>query len=340
MKEYLLGPELLANALSLGGYGLVNRLVDGGFEERRQNFKDKADNADVPKWLSRGAPMLTELAAAPLGAANMITQGLSRIGMTGAKLALGSGSASGGLYSILASRDLEDVPLNAAVGSGLGALTGLGAHGVRRMLNSAELNRAKEAAVKAYQEVRANAIAGNPYDVMATMRVPGQAPINIQRGAAIRDAQGNLIVQGPELKIATGTEDNFGLTKIINKHGINKDEIAKLPYMLSDYRPIIDNRGSTWSVPIDKGKHYRIGVSKNWEGASSKEFFSLKKGYATADRVVSAPLGASHNTNVGRANPTVNENFLVTMHPRETLRNTSLSPAAFTQLLLNPTWDD
>ena len=79
----------------------------------------------------------------------------------------------------------------------------------------------------------------------------------INRGAAI-EKDDNLIVQdikpNTDLFDNTGTSGNFGMTKMIHKHGLTKQEVKKIPKLLREYkttgiRP--ENNTYQWRVPLD-----------------------------------------------------------------------------------------
>ena len=64
----------------------------------------------------------------------------------------------------------------------------------------------------------------------------------LQRGEAIVGENGNVIVSGRPLQHATGTARNYGLNKIIYKHGIPRDEVVKIPRYIKNEPLEINNR--------------------------------------------------------------------------------------------------
>jgi len=91
---------------------------------------------------------------------------------------------------------------------------------------------------------------GRMDEVVLTVNVGGKTFV-INRGAALRNPKTHKIeVQGMKLKTAFGTFDNFGLAKIIYKHGpyavtdkapVTKDDVLKIPYILRNYSPISES---------------------------------------------------------------------------------------------------
>ncbi len=113
---------------------------------------------------------------------------------------------------------------------------------------------------KAYQEVRENPTAGTPADEMVRL----MKTFVVQRGAAIVDKNGNTIVQGRELKRATGTERNFGFTKAIFKHGLSPDEMALLPVFLREYAPYeVQGERSRYRIGLNEQENYVIAFHKS-----------------------------------------------------------------------------
>lgn len=89
-------------------------------------------------------------------------------------------------------------------------------------------------------------------DIMATMR-DGIKKYIVNRGAAIQDPKtGDIVVQGPELKKATGTNRNFGFSKLIFKHGISVEEAQMLPEIVRNYEPLKGTDGKErFCVPLN-----------------------------------------------------------------------------------------
>lgn len=89
----------------------------------------------------------------------------------------------------------------------------------------------------------------------------------INRGAAIKDPKtGDIIVQGPELAKATGTNRNFGFSKMIFKHGITAEEAQLLPEIVRDYNPITEGKDTVFRIPKDENHNYRIVFKENKDG--------------------------------------------------------------------------
>ena len=87
---------------------------------------------------------------------------------------------------------------------------------------------------KAYDRLQQNPYQGQGSDVIARMRNHAGEPVVLQRGEAIPDNMGNTIVQGRDLKRATGTYRNYGLDKGIYKHGISREDAQKIPKIINN----------------------------------------------------------------------------------------------------------
>jgi hypothetical protein len=125
----------------------------------------------------------------------------------------------------------------------------------------------REQVRKGYEEVKAEPLKGTREgkdDILATLKPDDLRTYIINRGAAIKDKSGDTIVWGPELKAATGTEDNFGFSKMIFKHNITVEEAVKLPNIIREYEPIKDAKGEqVWRVPSDEAHNLRVVFSKD-----------------------------------------------------------------------------
>lgn len=92
-------------------------------------------------------------------------------------------------------------------------------------------------------------VAGNATDVIAKMKNHNGEPVVLQRGEAIAGEDGNVIVSGRALQHATGTARNYGLNKIIYKHGVPRYEVVKIPrYIKNEPLEITPRDQSVYSI--------------------------------------------------------------------------------------------
>lgn len=123
-------------------------------------------------------------------------------------------------------------------------------------------NFEKELIDNAYKDVKVNPLKGDRIgkdEILAEIIPDNLNTYVINRGAAIKDKAGNIIVQGKELERLTGTKGNFGFSKMIFKHDLTLDEIGKLPRILREYKPssVRPDGNLNWRVPLDD-KHNMI----------------------------------------------------------------------------------
>ena len=83
-------------------------------------------------------------------------------------------------------------------------------------------------------------------------------PAILQRGEAIRDANGNIVVYGNDLKRATGTLRNYGLNKIIYKHGVSREDVQRIPRIIQQ-KPV-DTNNYDQNVYLARSKNGTIKV--------------------------------------------------------------------------------
>ncbi len=93
---------------------------------------------------------------------------------------------------------------------------------------------------KAYNKLSNNPFQGSGSDVIATMKNHAGEPVVLQRGEAMLGNNGEVIVHGKPLGRETGTVQNYGLDKIIYRHGMPKDEVTQIPKYLKQ-QPVETN---------------------------------------------------------------------------------------------------
>ena len=90
---------------------------------------------------------------------------------------------------------------------------------------------------KQYDHLLKDPLRGQATDVITKIRVQGEEPVFLRRGAAMIDDTGRVVTSGRTLSKTTGTSRNYGLNKIIYKHDITKDEARQIPQILRQYEP-------------------------------------------------------------------------------------------------------
>ncbi len=86
----------------------------------------------------------------------------------------------------------------------------------------------------------------------------------LQRGEATVGENGNVIVSGRPLQHQTGTARNYGLNKIIYKHGVPRGEVVKIPRYIKDNPLEITPRNqSVYSVKKIDGEMRVITTPRN-----------------------------------------------------------------------------
>ena len=123
-----------------------------------------------------------------------------------------------------------------------------------------------ESIKKGYAKTAQDPFAGTPTDEMSRFL----KNYIIQRGAAIKDKNGNIVVQGRDLFREKGTKSNFGFTKAIFKHGLTAEDMAKLPEIIRDFDPYSVSERKTqnpstyaeYRVPKDEKSNY-LAVFRN-----------------------------------------------------------------------------
>ena len=104
----------------------------------------------------------------------------------------------------------------------------------------------------------------NGGDVIAKMKNHNGEPVVLQRGEAISGENGNVIVSGRPLQHQTGTARNYGLNKIIYKHGVPRGEVVKIPRYIKDNPLEITPRNqSVYSVKKIDGEMRVITTPRN-----------------------------------------------------------------------------
>lgn len=133
----------------------------------------------------------------------------------------------------------------------------------------AEIIKAEQEEIaKGYSEVLKNPFKGTRIgkdDVLATLKPSELKNYIINRGAAIKDSKtGDIIVQGEALKKATGTEGNFGFSKLIFKHGTTLEDVQRTPRIIREYEPYkISNKKENYRIPINDKENLLVVFGEN-----------------------------------------------------------------------------
>ncbi len=107
---------------------------------------------------------------------------------------------------------------------------------------------------KSYDKLLDNPYQGNGRDVIARMKNHNGEPVILQRGEAIPDANGNIVVHGKALERETGTLRNYGLNKGIYRHGISRADAQRIPRIIRQKPVELSHRGQyVYNVPSRNG---------------------------------------------------------------------------------------
>lgn len=103
-------------------------------------------------------------------------------------------------------------------------------------------------------------------DEIVKMRIVGEEPVTLLRGAAAIGEDGTVITHGKSFAKGN-TVRNFGLNKIMYKHDMNREEVKKLPQMIRGYRPVEANEWGQkiYAVNNLNGNPYVVATT-NWNG--------------------------------------------------------------------------
>jgi len=92
---------------------------------------------------------------------------------------------------------------------------------------------------RAYDEIARDPTAGNPMDHMFQMDLfDGRKNLLMNRGAVIFDRYGQPITSGARLKHAKGTNRNFGLSKMMYKHDLTKEDVENAVRGIRSHWPL------------------------------------------------------------------------------------------------------
>lgn len=118
-------------------------------------------------------------------------------------------------------------------------------------------------------EVQAHPERGNftgKFDVLATFSNNLKTFI-INRGAAIINAKGEVVVRGRELQRQTGTARNFGFSKMIFGKGMTAEQMAQLPLLVRQYKPVeVTEKAEIYRIANEGSLPYKIVFTKEAVG--------------------------------------------------------------------------
>lgn len=120
--QSLQGAERVADGATLGAYEWANRKLGGNYQERKDRLQQQADVGDIG-GLNKVTGLGLEIGGNIAGAGGALAKGLAKSGLKGSKLAMASGGIEGAAYGATGSDTLEEVPVNSALGAGLGVAT-------------------------------------------------------------------------------------------------------------------------------------------------------------------------------------------------------------------------
>lgn len=133
--------------------------------------------------------------------------------------------------------------------------------------------REAQAVARAYDDVRANPMGGPADEILATIEPRDIERILIQRGPAIMNDAGEIVVKGPAMKRATGSKSGFGLVKIIWKHGemsnkprhsrVTRADIVDLPHIVRQFDTVdVEGPRTRWRIAREDGSALLVAVKK------------------------------------------------------------------------------
>ena len=133
--------------------------------------------------------------------------------------------------------------------------------------------REAEAVARAYDDVHTNPMGGPAEEILATIEPRDIERILIQRGPSIMDDAGEIVVQGPALKRATGSKSGYGLVKIIWKHGeksgkpehlrVTRADIVELPHIVRQFDPVdVEGPRTRWRIAREDGSALLVAAKK------------------------------------------------------------------------------
>ena len=246
LTDIAYGADRALSGATFGGYDWLKKKSGIGIDEDKYlKHKQQTDGSDMA---ARIGGTIAEIGGNIMGGGGALVKGLSQAGLSGAKLATASGAIDGGLYGISSSNSLSEMPYNAAVGSlsggALGGLGYLGYQGANGFYNNALLPKYNSWQIgRGYDRLIKNPYQGKGSDIITTMKNHNGEKVWLQRGEAIPGEGGKVITSGKTLKKATGTERNYGLNKVIYKHGMTKEEAQMIPYNIRKQPVEISPRG-------------------------------------------------------------------------------------------------
>jgi len=246
LTDIAYGADRALSGATFGGYDWLKKKSGIGIDEDKYlKHKQQTDGSDMA---ARIGGTIAEIGGNIMGGGGALVKGLSQAGLSGAKLATASGAIGGGLYGISSSNSLSEIPYNAAVGSlsggALGGLGYLGYQGANGFYNNALLPKYNLWQIgRGYDRLIKNPYQGKGSDIITTMKNHNGEKVWLQRGEAIMGENGQPIVSGGLLKSSTGSKRNYGLNKIIYKHGMTKEEAQMIPYNIRKQPVEISPRG-------------------------------------------------------------------------------------------------
>ena len=246
LTDIAYGADRALSGATFGGYDWLKKKSGIGIDEEKYlKHKQQTDGSDMA---ARIGGTIAEIGGNIMGGGGALVKGLSQAGLSGAKLATASGALGGGLYGMSSSNSLSEMPYNTAVGSlsggALGGLGYLGYQGANGFYNNALLPRYNSWQIgRGYDRLIKNPYQGKGSDIITTMKNHNGEKVWLQRGEAIMGENGQPIVSGGLLKSITGSKRNYGLNKVIYKHGMTKEEAQMIPYNIRKQPVEISPRG-------------------------------------------------------------------------------------------------
>lgn len=102
-------------------------------------------------------------------------------------------------------------------------------------------------------------------DEIVKMRIVGEEPVTLLRGAAAIGEDGRIVTHGKNLH-SDQIKRNFGLNKIMYKHDMNREEVKRLPQIIREYRPVErTTKGHKIYVTENVNGNPYVVATKKWD---------------------------------------------------------------------------
>ena len=150
--------------------------------------------------------------------------------------------------------------------------------------------RESQALGRAYDTVRDNPLGGPPDEVLATLSSPEFERILVERGPAVLEPNGELIVKADSFVKAFGSR-GWGLVKILWRHGekseaaprfqVTRDDLTGMPQRFRDFAPVqnakreVSKREARWVIDNGDGTRTVYSIARRKKGHDSPTLITV-----------------------------------------------------------------